>query len=274
MAANNVPEIKMQEAEENSGKTVNAESKVSTGEDSCEAVTGLSVLPCATAINPGNNGELPRGDDVLTNGNMEVSQEGCVPQISADVSNGTSSRDKWRLQLRLVNGQFTPALKDALLRDLNLFLYSSPSSSFTPSFKGSGLRFGVVWFSPDNEHSYNWLVEKLTTINEKAGEFRFVIEPFAAYQNKICVNIPWDSKENLRDINVLKRLKFQNPSISADRWKIWKTKTTESNKLLFCTIDDASLNLLRKQNFRLNYGFNKVQADVLEQNKAAKSTKK
>lgn len=267
---------KMQCAETTvSSEVVNAESQLSKTGDSSEAGSCSLALSSSTAAGLEDGVVLPRGNVVQANAlGMETTNAEPTSQSSpsSDVPHGTP-RDKWRFQVRLENGQFTTALKDALLRDLNMCLYSSAGSSFIPSFMGCGLRFGVVWFSPDDERSYNWLIEKLSAINEKAGEFRFTIEPFAAHKNKVCISLPWDSKEGLRDANVLKRLKFQNPKISTDRWKVFKSKISNNNKLLFCSIDDTSLNLLQQQNFRLNYGFSKVQVDVLLQKNSGKPSK-
>lgn len=276
MASNNISGIKMQCAETTlTGDFVNEESQFPKTGDSSESGSGSLVLSSSAAVGSGDSVELPRGNVVQANALKMVTTDAEATAQSSSSSNASHEAlgDKWRFQVRLENGQFTTALKDALLRDLNLCLYSSPGSSFIPSFRGCGLRFGVVWFSPDDERSYNWLIEKLSAINEKAGEYRFTIEPFAAHQNKVCISIPWDAKEGLRDANVLKRLKFQNPTISADRWKVFKTKITDNNKLLFCSIDDTSLNLLQKQNFRLNYGFSKVHADVLPQKNSGKPSK-
>lgn len=271
MAANNVfADTKMQQKpveEFKPGEIVDPDSQVASVNDSRETGAFPPVLPSSTSADIGKN-DIPRGEDMHGNASKEGEIEGTDPQIVSFPAN------KWRFQVRLVNGQFNPGLKDALFRDLNNCLYSDPCSSFIPSFGGSGLRFGVVWFSPDDEHSYNWLIDKLTAINEKAGEFRFTIEGYSAHQNKVCIRIPWDPKEGLRDANVLKRIKFQNPKFPTDNWKVSNSKITNlGDKLLFCSIDDASLKLLQKQKFRLNYGFQKIQVDVLQQKKTDRSKK-
>lgn len=235
--------------------------------DSCDLGTHSSSTPSTSVAGvsggkkPHDKGDHGSVDKSSNSGNLDAKE--------------THVSDKWRFQVRLENGNFNVALKDALVRDLHGCLYSSTSSSFIPSFGGSGLRFGIVWFSPDNEESYNWIVEKLTAINEKAGDYKFIIEPYSVHQNKICVNIPWDAKEGLCIDNVLKRFKFQNPRIPVDCWRPIKLQPTNSgNQLLMCYIDDASLKLLRNQKFRLNYGFHKVQVDILPQKKTVKKSKK
>lgn len=276
MAVNDkVSSVEMQEVVDgatDSGRLIDNNSALSGTADS--SVSSVSALLPATASTTEAT-QFPRGEvehkNVLSTGTKDVNDFHASPIVP----DGTTNGKNWRFQVRLENGQFTPALRDALWRDLNTCLYSSPSSSFIPSFDGSGLRYGVVWFAPENEGSYNWVVEKLSAINEKAGDFRFVIEPFAVHLNKVCVNLPWDMKEGLRDVNVLKRLKFQNPAFPADRWKVVQSKMTPvGNKLLICCIDDASMSLLEKQNFRLNYGFHKVQVDVLNRKKPSNPSKK
>lgn len=251
------------------GEIVDPEPQAVSTVDSCELGAHSSALSFATTAGSSGDKE-PRCKDGI-NHPLVADTRGSEAFV-ADISDGD---DKWRFQLRLENGHFTDALKDALFRDLNTCLYSSPSSTFIPSFRGSGLRFGIVWFSPDNEESYNWVVDKLTAINDKAGKNRFIIEPYSAHQNKICVNLPWDAQEGLRGENVLIRLKFQNPRIPVDHWRVIKIQPTHSgNQLLMCCIDDASLKLLENQKFRLNYGFQKVQVDVLPQKRTTKKNTK
>lgn len=274
-ANNNLAEAKMQEDQSgtiNTGEKVESVSQVVSNDGSC----GVAQLPPVLSSSASASDRIigtPRGENMCVASTVGANEK-LVSSQSSTVAEGSPTREDWRFQVTLDNGQFTPALKDDLFRDLNKCLYSDPSSSFIPSFGGSGLRFGVVWFSPDNEESYNWLIDRLTAINEKAGEFRFTIEPYSVHQNRICIRIPWDSKEGLRDVNVLKRIRFQNPSLPADRWKVSKSQTTKlGDRLLFCSIDDTSLELLQKQKFRLNYGFQKVQADVMQQKKSVNSKK-
>ena len=172
----------------------------------------------------------------------------------------------------MVNGFFTQALKDALLRDLNVALFSIPPNSFVPTFKGHGLRFGSVWFLPDNEPSSFWLKEKLSQINEKAGDFSFIIEKFTLYQKKVCLHIPWDSVEKLGDLGILKRLALQNPFIQLHKWKLQRASlTTAGKRFLICCIDSDTLKLLEAQKFILNYGFQKVSAKVTGKTPHSKS---
>ncbi|XP_062556527.1 uncharacterized protein LOC134221347 [Armigeres subalbatus] len=179
--------------------------------------------------------------------------------------------ENYRVQVKLVNGAFDNVLKNALIRDLNICLFSSPANSFIPSFQGCGLRFGAVWFAPDNQQSCDWLKDKLISINEKAGEFKFRIEPFSLHQTKICISIPWDDRELLKDGDVLRRLKYQNPRIPIERWRVVKTKfTSMGDRLTFCCIDDDSLRLLENDHYRMNYAFDKVFARVLHQKKSDK----
>lgn len=182
-----------------------------------------------------------------------------------------SHRDSIRFQVRLEKGCFTSALRDALMRDLNTCLFSSPPNSFIPSFSGTGLRFGVVWFAPDNNQSCDWLKEKLVAISEKAGDFKFKIEPFSLHQNRISISIPWDVKENLKDGDILRRLKFQNPRIPIDRWRIVKSQQSAgTNRFIFCCIDDDSLRILEKDQFKMSYAFEKIVVKLSQQNSSAK----
>lgn len=57
-------------------------------------------------------------------------------QDGSSASRSTTSSEDYRIEVRLKNGNFTSALKNALLRDLNSCLYSSPSRSFVPSSVG------------------------------------------------------------------------------------------------------------------------------------------
>lgn len=266
-------------AADNAGKTsageiVDPDSQVVSVTETCDkGANSTALLSAMVADSCGV--EKPSGKDRfgLASGD-ETSSKMPGSEADAIVANATNDSDKWRFQIRLENGYFTETLKNELMRDLNVFLYSSSGSSFIPCFKGSGLRFGIVWFTPDNEDSFNWIVDKLKAINEKAGECKFIIEPYSVRQNKICLNLPWDTKEGLTEGNVLERLKFQNPCIPINHWRVINSQSTNSgNKLVMCTIDDTSLKLLEKQKFRLNYGFHTVQADVLPQKKSAKNQK-
>lgn len=92
-------------------------------------------------------------------------------KTSSDNTSGFfSSFHAYRFQISLKHGLFTNELKNELLFDLNNFLYQLPadsSTSFIPSFNGHGLRFGKIWFSPENEESSDWLKQRLNEINEK-----------------------------------------------------------------------------------------------------------
>lgn len=176
-----------------------------------------------------------------------------------DFASSGPSHSDLRFQVRMQNGSFTASLKDALLRDLHSSLFNLPSNSFVPTFKGHGLRFGVVWFAPDNEQSSAWLKETLGLINKSAGQHSFVIEPFNLIQVKVSLRIPWDSKECLSETNVLERLVKQNPIIEAHRWRVLKAAdNTGGYRTILFGIDCGSLNLLEAQKFRLNYGFRKI----------------
>lgn len=187
-------------------------------------------------------------------------------------SGDTSSFHTLRFKISLLNGFFTNVLKDELLFDLNNFLYQLPSTSFIPSFNGHGLRFGKIWFSPENEESSDWLKQKLNEINEKAVDgCKFRIEQFGLHQNKVCLNVPLIPNEHLSDADVLKSLHFQNPSLGFANWKILRTKSiSTNNRLVICSIDDCSYNLLKKLNYKINYGFQKVLCKPYMQTKPAK----
>lgn len=138
-----------------------------------------------------------------------------------------------RFQVKLENGYFTKALKNDLVRNLYDYLYNLPPNSFIPSFDGYGLRYGKIWFSPENERSCIWLKQTLMEINEKAAsEFKFCIQSFCLKQNKICLNIPWNDKENLTGSDVLHRLHFQNPNYLINLWKIITVKTGSAESRL------------------------------------------
>lgn len=192
---------------------------------------------------------------------------------SSTVKSGdTSSFHSHRFQISLNNGFFTTALRDELLFDLNNILYQLPANSFIPSFNSYGLRFGKIWFSPENEESSTWLKQKLNEINEKAVDgCKFSIEPFGLHQNKVCLNIPLILNESLSESDVLKRLHFQNPRLGICYWKMLRTKLTSAdNRMIICSLDDSSYILLKKLNFRVNYGFEKVDCKPYVQKNSAK----
>lgn len=114
---------------------------------------------------------------------------------------------EFRFQVRLENGSFTEALKSELLGGLEALLYQIPKGSFIPEFKGCGLRYGKVWFSPGNQLSSDWLKQKLLEINERA-QVKFVIEHFGLHQSNECLNVPpgCRSNERLSDNDILKRI--------------------------------------------------------------------
>lgn len=179
--------------------------------------------------------------------------------------NASNSRSSLRFQIKLQNGFFTNALKDELLSDLNVFLYQTPPGSLIPTFCGCGIRYGRMWFSPENQESHDWLKQKLMVINETAIDgCKFVFEPFNLHTNNVCLRVPWNANEKLNQTDVLNRIVFQNPSILANFWKINNVKSMENGyRLFFCSIGDDSVELLRKQNFMINYGFHKISARLL-----------
>ena len=202
---------------------------------------------------------------------MEVSTDTAASRNGSTGGGNVSNSDNYRIQVHLGNGNFTNALKDALLRDLNTCLFSLPANLFVPSLSGSGLRFGAVWFAPDNAESCSWLKQKLSSINEKAGDFTFKIEPFSLYQTRIAISIPWDPRENLKYVDILRRFRYQYPLIRFEYWRIVKTKTiADGFQLIVCCIDDYSLKILKSNNFRMNYAFDKVFAKILQQHETAK----
>lgn len=174
-------------------------------------------------------------------------------------------RSSLRFQIKLKNGFFTDVLKDELLSDLNVFLYQTSPDSLIPTFFGCGIRYGKMWFSPENQGSHDWLRKKLVEINETATDgFKFVFEPFSLHTNNICLRVPWNAKEKLNQADVLNRIVFQNPSILANFWKINNVKQKENGyRLFFCSIGDDSVDLLKKQKFMVNYGFHKISAHLL-----------
>lgn len=242
--------------------------------DGLQAATGDCVED-AMSLNKSNGAGANSSSGTRSKGEKGTATKGKSKQISY---NGSSLPERAvksetdRIQVRLVNGTFTNAMKDSLLRDLNLCLFSSPPNSFVPSFSGSGLRFGAVWFAPDNKESCDWLKEKLAAINDVAGEFKFIVEPFSLYQNKVSFSIPWDANENLKNGDILHRLKLQNPRIPIDRWRIVRTQQSIDYRVIFCCIDDDSLHILRNSYFKINYTFDKVVVKVSQQSSSAKTS--
>lgn len=98
-------------------------------------------------------------------------------------------------------------------------------------------RYGKIWFSPENQRSCIWLKQTLMEINEKAeSEFKFCIQQFCLKQNKICLNIPWNDKENFTGSDVLLRLHFQNPNYLVNLWKNISVKTvSKESRLIICS---------------------------------------
>lgn len=180
------------------------------------------------------------------------------------------SLNAYRFQVRLESGFFTEALKDELLGGLETLLYQLPPNSFIPGFNGCGLRYGKVWFSPENQASRDWLQQKLLEINERAL-IKLVIEEWSLHQNKVCLNVPvgGGSSARLSDHDILKRLQFLNPWAQIDRWRaVSGMKSNKGGRLLFVTVDNDSVSLLKKQKWKLNYRFQKVSARLLEQKSA------
>lgn len=184
----------------------------------------------------------------------------------------STSLQSFRFQVKLDNGFFTVALKNDLIRNLYEYLYNLPADSFIPSFDGFGLRYGKIWFSPENEKSCIWLKQSLLDINEKAAnDFKFCIQPYCLKQYKICLNIPMNPNESLTTSDVLHRLDFQNPAFLINLWKVISVKAnTAKSRLIFCSADHDSFELLKKQKFRIYYGFQKVLVRELPQNVSAK----
>lgn len=215
--------------------------------------------------------------EVSTSGRISKDQqkELGTPGTSADPlsSKKTPSSSPFRFQVKLENGFFTTALKNDLIRNLYGYLYRMPPDSFLPTFDGYGLRYGKIWFSPENEKSCIWLKQTLLEINEQAANiFKFCIEPYGLKQNKICFTIPWNQEENLTINDVLHRLHFQNPLFLINLWKVISVKTnTAESRLVFCSADVDSIQLLKKHKFRIYYGFQKLLVRALPQSKSAKS---
>lgn len=205
--------------------------------------------------------------------NQQETTEITASVESCPVDDTVKAIKSFRFQVMLENGFFTSDLKDDLIRNLNDFLYNLPTDSFLPTFDGYGLRYGKIWFSPENERSCSWLKQTLMDINEKAAsDFKFCIQPYCLRQNRLCLNIPWNEKENLSEIDALKRLHYQNPSIRINLWKIVSVKSQSTgNRLIFCSAEHDSVEKLRKCKFRLYYGFQKVTVRVPAQKKSAKS---
>lgn len=221
-----------------------------------------SVKPLAT--NSGDPNFAVKGKNYAKNQRKKQNRKAAFtgkPSFSGEASNSTSSL---RLQIRLEKGYFTNALKDELMKGLNSLLYQTPTDSFIPTFLGSGLRYGKIWFSPENQDSHDWLKQSLLQINEKAVvDFKFIIEQYNLHQNSICLRIPWNAIEDLNQNDVLNRIVFQNPNILANFWRINIVIPTEKgHHLFFFSICDDSLTLLKQQNLLVNYGFQKVSVNV------------
>lgn len=213
-----------------------------------------------------SQGKLPRGKK----------KKNSKPMSSTGSSSILAPPGDERFQVRLLNGVFTEDLKNDLMRLLNSLLYSTPPTSFIPSFVDSGLRYGVVWFSSDNTDSRNWLREKLGIINETAAAgFKFVIEPYTLHQNRVSFSLPWIAEEKLDEMGVLRRISIHNPALRAVHWKILRSESvTGGKRLFFCSVDDGSLSLLEKQSFRFNYSFQKIYVRVDRSNKKNQKSKK
>lgn len=261
MAANSVPNSPLPSAADDQHQVVRelqpGKSSVSEGVvEKCSTVNGKGA---ATRV-PSKMAGKSKAKASAAKGTTNLS--GALPSFHA-----------FRFQLSLKNGFFTNELKDELLFNLNNLLYQLPSNSFIPSFNGHGLRYGKIWFSPENEESSAWLKGKLAEINEKAVDgCKFQIEPFGLHQNKICLNVPLIPNESLSDSEVLKRLHFQNPALGIGYWKILRAKSISVvNRLIICSIGDCSLKLLKSIDSKLNYGFQKVICKPYTQSKSANS---
>lgn len=251
---------------QHSGSSVEAFSGRAEGDTQNVAKKPQNVkLP---ATNDGNSGASVKGKNYAKNQRKKKNRKIALSGKASSSGEANSLISSLRLQIKLEKGFFTNALKDELLKDLHVLLYQTPPNSFVPSFYGSGLRYGKIWFSPENQESHNWLRNSLTMINEKVPiDFKFIIEQYNLHQNSVCLRIPWNAIEGLDQNSVLNRLVFQNPDILANFWRIINVAPPEKeHRLFFLSICDDSLNLLKKQNFMLNYGFQKVFARVLSKN--------
>lgn len=248
-----------------------------TANANVEAQSAVNELPDTKPLETPNNGGT--GDVAVKGKHYDKNQrkkQNRKIALSGENSSGELARSllpSLRLQIRLEKGIFTNALKDELLRDLNILLYQTAANSFIPTFFGFGLRYGKIWFSPENQESHDWLKQSLLAINEKVPiDFRFIIEPFNLHMNSICLSVPWNTNENLNQNDILNRIVFQNPNLLANFWRINKVIPTEKgHRLFFFSISNDSLDILKTQKFSVNYGFQKVLARVLSENKFRKN---
>lgn len=249
-----------------------------TGRAEEETLCAGHKLPSAepSTTNSGDPGfaAIVKGKNYARNQRKKQNRKTALIGKTSISGEANSSKPSLRLQIRLEKGYFTNALKDELMKGLNTLLYQTPPNSFIPTFLGSGLRYGKIWFSPENQESYDWLKQSLLLINEKAVvDFKFAIEQYDLHRNSICLRIPWNASEDLKRNDVLNRLVFQNPNILANFWGINKVIPSEKgHHLFFFNIGDDSLVLLKKQNFLVNYGFQKVFVRVLS-NKTESNTR-
>lgn len=258
---------------EHSGKP--CDSSIQHARSSLEAFTGRAegeiprvmqehgAKPQAT--NGGNPSFATRGKNYAKNQRKKLNRKVASTGKTSLSGEASDSKASLRLQIKLEKGFFTDVLKNELLKDLNVLLYQTPPNSFIPTFFGSGLRYGKIWFSPENQESHEWLRQRLLMINEKASvDFKFIFEQYNLHQNSICLRIPWNAIEGLNQNDVLNRLVFQNPNVLANFWRVNKVlQAVNDHRLFFFSICDDSLNLLKKQNYLMNYGFQKVSVRIL-----------
>lgn len=239
-----------------------------------ESIQSMSVTLAEETTNPDVSPrpeEQPEGDHLPKN-QPEKRKKKKAPANPALAKKTIPAKD-FRFQLRLVNGVFTKELMNLLVRDLHQFMYSrAEGNSFMPSFRGHGLRYGLLWFSPENENSYTWLIHVLGLINDKAtSSHKFIVEEYNLYQTRICFTVHWDVEEKINEAVILTRLDLSNPVLQVGRWKHLSTRAPSvDSRQLFCSIDKECLKLLEQNKFRGNYGIRKVMIKMAVPNKAKK----
>uniref|UniRef100_A0A8D9A7T3 DUF4780 domain-containing protein n=1 Tax=Cacopsylla melanoneura TaxID=428564 RepID=A0A8D9A7T3_9HEMI len=126
-----------------------------------------------------------------------------------------------------------------------------------PQFSGTAYRPGWLSITCDNSATVDWLKSIIGGIQPSTGANLKVVDEGDLPKSKILSGYFPSSSEEATE-KILRLVKAQNQSLTSNEWKVLRRNNEGTAAHLIMSVDLASVELLKKENYKISYKFGKV----------------
>lgn len=243
-----------------------------------EAISMASVSQ--TTVTPNN----PEKNTIPTENLPSTSKDTTITDVNNVMRKGKRAatspqtnkekKSKYQGNLRLLvcrESKIDQNFLDYLLGELASLQDLIPPNAEQAKFVGFGFSGGDLWIEAVDSFSLEWLQCSLNQLSSATLDFHFTVKCFVpppALQRFVGV-FPRCIKEHLRPDDVLKNIARLNTGLDTRYWRVFSLNRNRSDgrRFLVIGVDENSLRVLEKCNYKIFYRFTQITLKLSENKK-------